>query len=61
MDNKEFAEKLTDIAEGIEKIATEMQPLQEKQASQTSTDFGLGEVGQKPTKGIDPLLDFIMS
>lgn len=62
MNNQEFAEKLESIANGLDKVAAELDNSHTKQASEESKqNFDMGVVGDKPGNGGDPLLNFIMS
>lgn len=59
MENQEFAEKLESIAQGLEKLAEDLEASKTAEES-PKQDFGMGTVGDKPGNGADPLLTFIM-
>ena len=69
MDNALFASKLESIADSIEKLAmaTELGVKQENEKiagvkqAERAVEFDVGVLGQRPSKGIDPLLDFCLS
>jgi hypothetical protein len=69
MDNLEFAEKLQSIADDLEKIANSAEADSKQRTEKTagsyrherSSEFGFGELGSKPSKGVNPLMDFCLS
>jgi len=67
MEAKNFADKLNEIADGIDKIAASLPEERETHSSSqleksagNNDDFGYGKLGAKPNKGSDPLLEFCL-
>ena len=69
MDNVEFASKLQDIADNLEKIAAtaeadvklETEKIAAVKETEKLAEFSFGEIGSKPLAGSNPLLDFCLS